>query len=240
MAVFVLVHGASHGGWCWERVVPLLEARGHRVYAPDLPGMGDDKTPHEQLTSETWTSFLVNLVRSAAEPVVLVGHSRGGVQISNVAEVVPQLVRKLVYLSGFVPLDGSDNMSLAMQFCGPDLMQAAAQMQETQEWTVDLARQVFYNTTEEAWVVRAGGLLGPEPMAAMLSPNGLSEDRFGTVSKVYIECLEDRAIPVASQRRMQEHAVFERVWQLPTDHSPFYSAAELLADTLCEAAGGQE
>jgi pimeloyl-ACP methyl ester carboxylesterase len=50
MAVFVLVHGGSHGGWCWDKVVPLLEADGHRAIAPDLPGMGDDPTPIETVS----------------------------------------------------------------------------------------------------------------------------------------------------------------------------------------------
>src|SRR4051812_38188961 len=43
MATFILVHGAWHGGWCWERLAPLLTAAGHRVLAPDLPGMGADR-----------------------------------------------------------------------------------------------------------------------------------------------------------------------------------------------------
>jgi pimeloyl-ACP methyl ester carboxylesterase len=50
MATFVLVHGAWHGGWCWHKIVPLLEAKGHRVLAPDLPGLGEDHTPLADLS----------------------------------------------------------------------------------------------------------------------------------------------------------------------------------------------
>ena len=48
MSTFVLVHGGWNGGWCWEKVVPLLEETGHKVEAPDLPGLGDDRTPISQ------------------------------------------------------------------------------------------------------------------------------------------------------------------------------------------------
>ena len=218
--------------------MPLLQARGHRVFAPDLPGMGADKTPLEELTPESWIDFLVDLMRGMAEPVVLVGHSRGGMQISSVAEAAPELVRGLVYLAAFVPRDGQNNLVLAMEFCSAELMQGAAQANASQGLSLEFARSVFYNTTEDEWATRAAGMLCPEPMAALMVPVSLSAERFGSVSKVYVECLEDRAIPIAGQRKMQENAVFDRVFQLPTDHSPFYSAPELLADTLCDAVAG--
>jgi pimeloyl-ACP methyl ester carboxylesterase len=236
MAVFVLVHGASHGGWCWERVVPLLEARGHHVFAPDLPGMGSDPTPHEDLTPESWTDFLAALIQRMPEPVVLVGHSRGGMQISAAAEAVPERVRRLVYLAAFVPCDGQNNLSLAIEFCSAELMQGAAAAMEAQDGAAAHAKSVFYNTTDDKWAARALSQLCPEPMVNLMEPMRLSADRFGAVSKTYIECLEDRAIPLASQRKMQKHAAFDGILSLPTDHSPFYGAPELLAQALCEAA----
>jgi pimeloyl-ACP methyl ester carboxylesterase len=96
MAVFVLVHGAWHGAWCWERVLPLLEQRGHRVLAPDLPGMGRDPTPLAAITLDGWARFVVDLVGRQAEPVILVGHSRGGAVTSQAADRVPDRVAILV------------------------------------------------------------------------------------------------------------------------------------------------
>ena len=46
-----------HGGWCWHKLVPLLEAQGHRVLAPDLPGMGEDPTPLAEVTMGTWAEL---------------------------------------------------------------------------------------------------------------------------------------------------------------------------------------
>jgi len=93
MPRFVLIHGAWHGGWCWERVVPLLRAADHEVLASDLPGMGTDRTPFAADVLGQWADFVAALVHEAAEPAVLVGHSRGGLVISEGAERAPDQIR---------------------------------------------------------------------------------------------------------------------------------------------------
>lgn len=37
LTTFALIHGGAHGAWCWETIVPALQAAGHRVVAPDFP-----------------------------------------------------------------------------------------------------------------------------------------------------------------------------------------------------------
>ena len=63
MTIFILIHGAWHGSWCWERVIALLQAPGHHVLAPDLPGMGeDDSTPLNEITLDGWAHYVSDLV----------------------------------------------------------------------------------------------------------------------------------------------------------------------------------
>jgi len=50
MNSYVLIHGACHGAWCWEKVIPLLTQKGHKALAIDLPGNGQDKTPIKEIT----------------------------------------------------------------------------------------------------------------------------------------------------------------------------------------------
>src|SRR5579864_1849577 len=107
MMIFVLVHGAWHGAWCWERVVPQLETRGGRVIAPDLPGMGKDKTPLSKISLALWADFVADVITNQSEPVVLVGHSRGGIVISEAAERVPERIAMLVYLAAFLVPHGT-------------------------------------------------------------------------------------------------------------------------------------
>lgn len=105
MAVFVLVHGAWHGGWCWAQVEDALREKGHRAFAPTLTGLGERS---HLLTSEIDPDLhvldVVNVLKWAElEDVVLVGHSYGGLIVTGVAGQVPERVRALVYLDAFVP-----------------------------------------------------------------------------------------------------------------------------------------
>src|SRR5678815_4962567 len=107
-ATFVLVHGAWHGGWCWQRVCDRLTARGHRVFAPTLTGVGERShlsSPTVDLSTHVFD--VVNEIRwKDLENVVLVGHSYGGMVISGVAEQVASKIASIVYLDAFVPADG--------------------------------------------------------------------------------------------------------------------------------------
>jgi len=107
-ATFVLVHGAWHGGWCWQRVSDRLTALGHRVFAPTLTGVCERShldSPSVDLSTQI--RDVVNEIRwKDLENVVLVGHSYGGMVITGVAEQVASKIASIVYLDAFVPADG--------------------------------------------------------------------------------------------------------------------------------------
>ena len=107
-ATFVLVHGAWHGGWCWQRVNDRLTAQGHRVFAPTLTGVCERShldSPSVDLSTQI--RDVVNEIRwKDLENVVLVGHSYGGMVITGVAEQVASKIASIVYLDAFVPADG--------------------------------------------------------------------------------------------------------------------------------------
>ena len=116
MANYVLVHGSAHGSWCWERVVPLLQEQGHTVTAVDLPGNGHDDTRHlAEVTLETYAEYLCGVLDSQDGPSVLVGHSLGGISISRAAELRPDKVAVLVYLTAVLLPDGETFISEQFQ-----------------------------------------------------------------------------------------------------------------------------
>ena len=108
-AVFVLVHGAWHGGWCWRRVADLLTAHGHRVFTPTLTGVGErSHLADRSIDLDTHVRDVLNLLKwEALSDVVLVGHSYGGMVISGVIEeAAPGVIGSAVYLDAFVPENG--------------------------------------------------------------------------------------------------------------------------------------
>lgn len=232
MASLVLVHGAYHGGWCWEQLVPLLEERGHRVLAPDLPGMGDDAGSGLVATLDEWAEFLAKLVTRQASPAILVGHSRAGMVISRTAELVSDRLAGLVYLTAILAPPGvAVGKVVGFDDLAPEIAAAVTLSADgcTSRWSSpELARQVLYNETDMSVAERAFARLCPEPASNSDLPLAISAERYGGVPRAYIECLRDAAIPIVLQRRMLA-AQPCKVFTMDTDHSPFYSRPQELA-----------
>ena len=108
MATFVLVHGAWHGGWCWERVASRLRADGHRVFCPTLTGLGE--RAHllgRQVNLTTHIEDVLGVLEAEElAGVVLCGHSYGGIVITGVAARAKARLRQLVYLDAALVEDG--------------------------------------------------------------------------------------------------------------------------------------
>lgn len=108
MAVFVLVHPAWLGGWCWKKLIPLLTEHGHSVHPPTLTGLGErSHLVHPGVVMQTHVDDVVNvLIYEDLREVILVGTSSSGAVITGAADRVPERISRLVYVDAFVPEDG--------------------------------------------------------------------------------------------------------------------------------------
>jgi pimeloyl-ACP methyl ester carboxylesterase len=239
MSTYLLIHGAWHGGWCWHKVVARLERAGHRVIAPDLPGLGRDRTAVNRVSLGLWRDYVCGIIDAQPEPVILVGHSRGGVVISEVAEHRPDRIRTLVYLTAFLIRDGECLFDLA-QLDHSSLVPANMVMSDDKVSSTmkdGSLRDAFYGECQEDDVALARSLLLPEPTLPLATAVRVTDGNFGRVPRVYIECLRDRAIPPALQRQMHAALPCRQVLALDTDHSPFFSRPDELTRHLLSLAG---
>ena len=235
MATMVLVHGAWHGSWCWDRVRPLLVAAGHRVLTPDLPGHGGNPAPVAEQTITNYAHCVTGLIReTSGEPVILVGHSLAGIVISQVAETIPGSIRRLVFLSAFLPRDGDSLVRIAGADPDNPLNEATERTPDRKAVGVrpERARALFYPDCTDEDAEFAAERLVPESLAAHFGTVALSPERFGQVPRAYIHCRRDRAIPLLLQRLMVERIPCDPVLTLDTGHSPFLAAPDLLARQL--------
>lgn len=233
----VLIHGAGHGRWCWEVLQQRLEHLGVDVDAVDLPGLGADDTPAAEVTFEGYVRSVVDCLRRRAEPAILVGHSLGGVVISGAAEAAPENVLMSVYLCAFIPKSGDSLgmlLDLIRDFPGSSAAESARPVQggAALQFDTERAKDIFYNCCNNDVATRAVKLLRPQAIAPLASPVILSPARSGSIPRLYIACQQDNAIPIAAQRWMAHRASCEEVISMDTDHSPFFSRPNELAELL--------
>jgi pimeloyl-ACP methyl ester carboxylesterase len=239
---FVLVHGSFHGAWCWERLIPLLEKRGHHVVAPNLPGSGGDPAPIENADLESYVTRIAGAIDGVPGRVLLVAHSMGGIVASQLAERRPQRLAATVYINGllFRPGEGLVSFLDAHKHLGiEDLVLKNMKVSDdgsTATFPEEAAADVFYNTSAPDQARWAAGRLTGQRMQVYHDPLELTAKRYGTVRRFYVEGLQDRAVSIAYQRAMTGRTPCERIFSLDCDHSPFLSQPDALADILHEVA----
>lgn len=238
MSTFVLIHGGMHGAWCWYKVVTLLQAMGHNVIAPDLPGHGIDKTPTAKVTLADYVNRVCQILDDQSDPVVLVGHSMGGLTITGVAEARPNKIKKLIYIAALLPGNG--------EYCG-QLMQPDG-VNSTMEETIlsedqmsttlpeDRLNDIFYGDCSDADIALARLLLVPQAVEPVMAPVYHSEKNFGQVPRTYITCLKDNTLSPDAQKHMYEKTACQKVIAMNTSHSPFFSAPEELVQHMVSLA----
>ncbi len=234
----VLVHGAWHGAWCWEPVAALLTDRHVRATAVDLPGHGADLGGLGDLHGDA--ERVRSVLDGFDEDVVLVGHSYGGVVITE-AGVHPR-VSHLVYLASFNLDEGESAMSAAMaeseaaaiDHAGrPDALASVRVAEDgTSSIDPDGARILFYNDCPDDVADWAVARLGLQPMATLSqAPQAVA---WRQRPSTYAVCLADNIVHPALQQILARRA--DHVVEWPTGHSPFLSRPDLVADLLVDLA----
>ena len=234
MSRFVLVHGAWHGAWCWHKVVAELQRRGHEVQAVDLPGHGIDHTPAEEISLDAYAEKVGQVLVTSDEPAILVGHSMGGLVISEAAERFPNSVERLVYLCAFMPRPGAEPGEAQAALAGSQVPSVIVPNENriTANVNPERVKEVFYADCSDEDVALAKLCVVPQRMDVTVTQPSITVDGWGRVPRSYVVCTQDKAITEEAQRNMIEAVGCDHVVDLQTSHSPFFSAPVELADAL--------
>lgn len=236
MACYILVHGAWHASWCWQRITPQLTAQGHQVFAPDLPDHGQNQTSFSGINLDSYIKAITKLINNQTQPVILVGHSMAGIIISQLAENLPARIQALIYIAAFIPKNHESLLEIAKKSRSEGI--GAEMMIDSSQNRIDLRpsprlAELFYNTCSEEDKKLAVNQLQGEPFQPFVDPVSLSSEKFGSIAKTYILCKQDRVLLPLDQKRMARSAKCT-IKELDCDHSPFFSATNQLATTLLE------
>ncbi|WP_031185805.1 alpha/beta fold hydrolase [Streptomyces sp. NRRL F-5635] len=241
MTTFFLVHGAWHSGQSWERVVPLLEAAGHRVLAPSLTGYGDKvDLAGPEVGLDTHVDDVVGLITEEdLDDVALVGHSYAGLVISSAANRIPERVAHLVYLDAMVPEDGES--AVDVQPVTRRLIELAEQ--SGSGWRVPpLPEQPapvgLFGVTDPADVAWLRSMLSDQPVRCLQQPVRLDNPAVNAIPRTHIHNVG--AGPAGIIRRpvppVQPNGDAAQVWELPTGHDCMITMPVELSELLLKLA----
>lgn len=236
MAVFVLIHGGAHGGWCYNRVAARLRAAGHEVYAPSLTGLADRKHLLSQdVDLDMHITDVVNLLEyQDLTHVILVGHSYGGMVITGVADRALERIGHLVYLDAAHPSNGQ---SLADN--APALMEEAKQTMRVIDGVElvlfpdgpDVARLGVTDPDDFAWLVSK---ITPHPWKCNIQKLTLANE--AAVRKIHrtsINCTPVLAWRDAASRKRVTTA--DLVFEIDTGHDLMITEPNAVANMLIQA-----
>jgi pimeloyl-ACP methyl ester carboxylesterase len=274
-APIVLVHGAWHGSWCWSGIAAQLAAAGRSAVAVDMQGHGLDavplasalarpfdaaafsseRSPHADVTLASAASRLVGQIESVGRPVVLVAHSMSGHVVGAAAQAVPQLVERLVYVTGFMAASGRpaggyiQSAENAGELIGPLIVAdpVAVGALRLDVGSPDPAyraglREALYGDVAPALADATIRLLSSDcPFGIPIGSTELTREGWGSIPRLYVRCSADRAILPALQTRFiaEADAAFPenptRVVDLDSSHSPFLSQPDRVAGAILGA-----
>jgi pimeloyl-ACP methyl ester carboxylesterase len=237
---YLLVHGAWHGAWCWNKVVPEMQAKGQNVISIDLPGHGKDTTNADNITLNDYVQKVVSVAKELKGEVILVGHSMGGVVISQAAEYLGTgKVSKLVYLDAFLPKNGESVSGLARLIeaslppdstritIGKGLNVSASRKSST--FKPEVADILFYHDCSATDKAFAHKNLSRQSFAPLGTPVSLTDSVYGRIPKYYILCTESKDL---DKSILPTRVHCEKIFKIKSSHSPFFSKPEKLVKIL--------
>ncbi len=229
---YVLVHGAWHGGWCWDRVAPTLRSAGHRVFTPTQTGLGE--RAHlltRDVGLETFLQDIIAVIEmEELTDVILVGHSFGGTVITGVADRIPERISQLVYLDAVIPQSGKNTFSTESAVLASERIMLS--MQSSAGLTFPVPRPEAFGVTnpeDAAWLLRH---LRPHPLRTyadtLVYTNPVGRGR----PINYIACVNPGYPPLGAMHEYAKNQPGWRYQEIDSGHNVMVIAPKELAKRL--------
>jgi pimeloyl-ACP methyl ester carboxylesterase len=238
----VLVHGAWEEANIWQSVTPVLMKDGYHVVTVTLPGRPSSPLSPDKVSLDLYRDTILKAIGNPAQPVVLVGHSFGGIAISVAAEAAPQKIRTLVYVTAYLPKDGQSLLDLGNSDKDSKIGSHLQIMKDRGIIAVEKSARADLFCLDCNGQLREAipTLIVDEPLAPLATPVHLTADRFGTVDKVYIHTAKDQVVSPSLQAIMVAATPVSKEMTIDTGHTPFLTNPRGLARDIEIAAKPQK
>lgn len=243
MANFVLVHGAWHGGWCWQRVTATLQQQGHRVHAVTLTGLGERAhLLSRNITLETHIDDVTGLIEAEElKDVVLAVHSYAGMIGTAVADRLGQRLKHLIYVDAVVPKPG-ESWSSTQSSATQQQRLAAAQASDHFSFPAPDPEVFGLHDADHAWVQRRQT---PHPGKTYQATLDFDVQRVAAVPRTFVNCTQPALVTIEpSRQRVRDPKFWDGAWlpnsrivEIKTGHDSMVSEPAALTRILLDCAG---
>ena len=232
----LLIHGAWAGSWVWDTIRPEFEALGFASHAIDLPGNGSDNTPADAVDLQRYLDYLCDYVLSIPGNFTVVAHSGAGVIATALAERMPERVDAVVFIAGMMLPSGMGFGDLIGRLL-PDHPEVSG-INPYLLWSDDhnssrvpviAARDIFFNDLDDQTAIAAAQKLSAQPEGGKVLVAQWTQERAGSVPRLYLEALQDKSVVLVLQRAMQELVPGASVVSLDAGHAPQVSMPHRVA-----------
>jgi len=229
---FVLIHGAWHGGWCWDGVIEELVKAGHTAEAPTMPGHNPDDD-RSQIKFDDYVAKICEVLGRQSRPVILVGHSSGGYMLQEAAPKTPDKIARLIFLNAFilpggksqfdlVPPEASEAMTVAAQAspdnCVPvieDFVRNMLMAGEPTDLQDDLIKRLV-----------------PQPLSLFTSPVATQAFDELNIPKSVVFCTGDVSLPPGAYLGMAQGLGDFNLCEVEGCHEAFFTNPGVVAEGL--------
>ncbi|CAJ1970563.1 unnamed protein product [Sphenostylis stenocarpa] len=246
---FVLVHGIGGGAWCWYKIRCLMENSGYKVSCIDLKSAGIDQAHADSVLSfDDYNQPLMDFLSALPEneQVILVGHSAGGLSVTEACHKFANKIGLAVYVAatmlklGFWTDEDQKHGVPDLSEFG-DVYQLGFGLGQDKPPTSALVkkefqRKIIYPLSPHEDSTLACMLLRPGPILALASARFEEDGEVEKVGRVYIRTRHDNVVKAEQQEAMIKRWPPLSVYELDSDHSPFFSTPFLLFGLLVKVA----
>jgi len=232
---FVLVHGAWHGGWCWQGVIQELKEAGHTAEAPTMPGHnpGDDRS---KIRFDHYVNKIVEVLKKQSAPAVLVGHSSAGFLLQSAAPKVAEKISHLVFLNAFILPDGKAQFDLVPPEASQGMKAAAKASPDNsvpvmEEFVRNMLMAGEPKEKQDALIKR----LVPQPLALFTTPVRTKDFDGLTIPKTVVFCKGDASLPPGAYLGMAQGLGKHNLVEVEGSHEALFTAPSVVAQGLLKA-----
>lgn len=231
----VLIHGAWHGGWCWEGVTQELEKAGHTAEAPTMPGHNPDDD-RSKIGFEDYVNKIVSVLKQQAAPVVLVSHSSAGFLMQAAAPKASDKVERMIFLNAFILPNGKSQFDLVPKEASEGMTTAAkASPDNCVPVMEDFVRNMLMAGDPKEKQDDLISRLVPQPISLFTTAVNTEDFEKLTIPKSVVFCKDDASLPPGAYLEMAKGLGEYELIEVEGSHETLFTNPEVVARGLIKA-----